>query len=164
MDHPTLLETQGTMQKSNRFLQLAGVLIVLLIFAAAGTYLWVTVYNSCQAEAVKEASALLINYRDLYDATYQVATGAPPNSIVRPVTALQEVFIDTQEIIVPACMRTAKNELIEYMGTVIRAFQAYGAGEANATFRGLIDQSNAHYENFTRELDEVNKCAPFCFP
>ncbi|MGZ9166863.1 MAG: hypothetical protein ACXW4U_16955 [Anaerolineales bacterium] len=32
-------------------------------------------------------------------------------------------------------MGAAKNELIDYMGTVIRAFQAFGAQEADVAFR-----------------------------
>jgi hypothetical protein len=61
-------------------------------------------------------------------------------------------------------MQTAKSELVNYMGTVIRAFLAYGAGETNATVSDLIDQSNVYYGNFNAELDAVNECAPFCFP
>jgi len=72
--------------------------------------------------------------------------------------------MDTQEIVVPACMQTAKNELINYMGTVISAFQAYRAGEADATIRGFIKQSDTQYANFNAELKAVNKCAPFCLP
>ena len=149
---------------SRRFPWAAGALIVLLIVAAVGTYAWSSLYKPCEPNAVKEASAFLINYRNLYDATYQVSTGALPNSLVRPVNALQQVFMDTQEIPVPACLQKAKNELIDYMGTVIRAFRAYGAREPDATVRDLINQSNEHYDNFTKELEEVNKCAPFCFP
>jgi hypothetical protein len=61
-------------------------------------------------------------------------------------------------------MRTAKNELIDYMGTVIRAFQAFGAQEADSTVRDLIDQSEMHYDDFKMELDAVRECAPFCIP
>jgi hypothetical protein len=72
--------------------------------------------------------------------------------------------MDTNDVTVPACMQPAKNELINYMQTVIRAFHAFGAGEPDAAVRELIAQSNNHYLNFTAELDAVNKCAPFCFP
>jgi len=72
--------------------------------------------------------------------------------------------MDTQQIIVPACMQTAKNELMNYMGTVISAFQAFRAGEADATVLGLVKQSDAQYINFHAELKAVNECAPFCLP
>lgn len=64
----------------------------------------------------------------------------------------------------PACLQTAKNELINYMDAVIRAFHAFGALEADETIRGLKNQSETHYDSFTRELGAVNKCAPFCIP
>jgi len=49
------------------------------------------------------------------------------------------------------------------MDTVIRAFQAFGELEAETTIRGLKNQSETHYDNFTTELEAVNKCAPFCW-
>jgi hypothetical protein len=61
-------------------------------------------------------------------------------------------------------MQTAKEELVNYMGTVIRAFQAFGAEEAESTIRDMINQSERHYGNFNRELEAVKECAPFCRP
>ena len=72
--------------------------------------------------------------------------------------------MDTQQVAVPVCMRTAKNELIDYMGTVIRAFQAFGAQEDDIAVRDLINQSETHYDRFKTELDAVRECAPFCLP
>ena len=72
--------------------------------------------------------------------------------------------MDTQEVGVPACMQTAKTELINYMDAVIRAFHAFGALEADETIRGLKNQSEKHYDNFITELEAVNECAPFCIP
>jgi hypothetical protein len=113
---------------------------------------------------VKDASARLIRQRNSYDHAYQFATGASRTAVVRPVAELQQILMDTQDVPVPACMRTAKAELINYMGTVIRAFLAYGAEESDATVRGLIDQSEAYYDNFNTELEAVDECAPFCIP
>jgi ABC-type amino acid transport substrate-binding protein len=66
-------------------------------------------------------------------------------------------------VVVPACMKMAKKELIDYMGTVILAFQAYRAGEADAAVVDLVRQSDAQYESFRAELKAINKCTPFCF-
>ena len=158
------LETQGPVQKSNRFLLLAGALIVLLIVAALGMYTWFFVYNSCEVEAVQEASTILVTQLKTYDGVFQVAATASRTSPDHPVNTLKQIFMDTQEISVPACMQTAKTELINYMETVISAFQAYRAGEADATILGLVKQSDAQYANFKAELKAVNKCAPYCFP
>lgn len=164
MDNPALLETQDTVQKSSRFLLPVSALIVLLIVAAVGTYTWYYLYNPCEVNAVKDTTAFLISQRNSYDNAYQFAATASRASLDRPVNTLKQIFMDTQEVIVPACMQTAKNELINYMGSVIRAFQAFGAQEADATIRDLVNQSDTHYENFTAELEAVNKCAPFCAP
>ena len=164
MDNPALLETQATAQKSSRFPLPAGAFIVLLLIAALGTYTWYSLHRSCEVQAVEEASAILVSQTKRYDDVYQVATNAFQTSLDPPVITMQQILMDTQEVVVPACLQTAKNELINYMGVVIRAFRAYAAQEADATVRGLITQSNAHYDNFITELRAVKKCAPYCFP
>ena len=164
MDNPAHLETQEPVPKSKGFLLPASVFITLLIIAAVGTYIWINVYNSCQVQAVQDASALLTSQLKRYDDLFQATTGVYKNSVVLPVTMLQQIVMDTNDVAVPACMQSAKNELINYMQTVIRAFHAFGADEPDTAVRELIAQSNTHYLNFTTELDAVNKCAPFCFP
>ena len=160
-----MLETQEPMQKSRRrFLVLVSVLIVVLIAVAAGTYAWYSLLRPCDVSAVETASILLVRQRDRYDHTYQFATSASREAIVRPVAELQQILMDTQQVAVPVCMRTAKNELIDYMGTVMRAFQAFGAQEADIAVRELINQSETHYDRFKTELDAVRECAPFCIP
>lgn len=155
------IEAENTLKKPRRFLWSVGALILFVIIASV-TYAWYSLQRSCEVNAVEEASARLVRQRDSYDHSYQFATSASRDAVVRPVAELQQILIGTQEVAVPVCLQTAKDELISYMGTVIRAFQAYGAQEPDATVRGLLDQSNTHYNNFHTELDVVNKCAPLC--
>ena len=164
MDNPAQLKSQEPVQKSRWFPWLAGGLIVLLIIAGAGTYTWYTLFKPCEVSTVKETSDFLLRQLKTYDHVYQVAVTASQTSPEHPVNLLKQIFMDTQEIVVPACMQTAKNELMNYMGTVISAFQAFRAGEADATILGLIKQSDTQYMNFHAELKAVNKCAPFCIP
>jgi len=164
MDNPTQLKSQEPVQKSRWFPWLAGGLIVLLIVAGAGTYTWYTLFKPCEVSTVKETSDFLLRQLKTYDHVYQVAVTASQTSPEHPVNLLKQIFMDTQEIIVPGCMQTAKNELINYMGTVISAFEAFRAGEADATVLSLIKQSDAQYINFHTQLKAVNKCAPFCIP
>jgi len=165
MDNPAPLKARATVQKKlRRFLLPASLLIVLFIVAAAGTYAWYSLVRPCEVTAVEEASALLFSQLKRYDDVYQVATAASRTSVVLPVSVLQRTLIDTQQVVVPACMQTAKDELLNYMGTVIRAFQAYGVGETDATVRGLIDESETHLDIFRTELKTVKECAPYCIP
>jgi hypothetical protein len=164
MDNPAGPTSQESVQKSRRFRWLAGALIVFLIIAAVGTYTLHSLRSFCEVNAVKEASTILVTQLKTYDGVYQVAVTASRTSPDHPVNTLKQIFMDTQEVSVPACMQTAKNELINYMGTIISAFQAYRSGEANATIRGLVKQSDEQYANFKAELKAVNKCAPLCIP
>jgi hypothetical protein len=162
MNNPRLLETQETARKPNRFLLLASALTTLVIVAAVGIYAWMYWVNPCEVEAVKGASAFLVTQLNTYDAQYQFTTTVYRRGLTAPVSKLQQIFMDTQAVAVPVCMQTAKNELLSYMGTVIRAFKAFGAEEEDATIANLLDQSDTHYDNFNSELEAVNKCAPFC--
>ena len=152
------------MQRSNRFLWMAGVSIIFLMIGVVGAYVRYYLPRTCEVTAVEEASAILVSQVKRYDDVYQVATDAPQNAVFIPVSVMQQNLMDTQQVIVPACMKIAKKELLNYMDVVIRAFLAYEAQESNVRVRGLIDQSETHYANFSMELKDVKKCAPYCAP
>jgi hypothetical protein len=151
------------MKSPRRFTFLLSALAAVVITAVGGAYSW-RIVRSCEVNAVEQAAILLIRQRDRYDHSYQFAASASQSAIVRPVAELQQILMDTQEVAVPGCIRAAKHELINYMGTVIRAFGAFGAQEADSTVRDLIDQSEMHYDNFATEVETARACAPFCFP
>lgn len=149
--------------RSNHIRWLAGALIVLLVLAPAGVYAWRYLYNPCEVESVQEASHSLLIQSKMYDQVYQSAVDGDRTSLDYPVTVMQQTFMDTQAVVVPVCMQSAKGELLHYMETVIYAFRAFAAGEADEAVRDLVQQSNGHYQNFTTEMEAVKACAPFCF-
>ena len=151
------------MPKSSLTRWLAGTLIMLILAAPLGLYSWRYWFHPCEVDGVTEASAFLVTQLKSYDRLYQVASTASQTSYEPPVLVMQQIQADTQEIAVPACLQTAKDELISYMNTVIRAFRAWGGGADTAALSEMIDQSDAHYDNFYDELDAVKKCAPWCF-
>lgn len=156
--------TQDPLPGSGRFPWVGRVFMIFFLIAGVSIYWWYDLARSCDVRAVEKASTRLLRQRDRYDHSYQFATSAARDAIVRPVAELQLILMDTKQVAVPGCMQTTKKELIEYMRTVIHAFQAYGAHEADAAVREFLDQSDAHYDNFAQELESVNQCAPFCFP
>lgn len=158
------LKTPDTKQRSNRLRWLAGAGILFLVLTAAGGYTWYYAETSCEVRAVERASTRLLQQLDSFDHSYQFAVTASRRAIVRPVEELQQIFMDTQQVKTPACMQTARGELLDYMGTVIRAFVAYGAEEPDSAVRSLINVSDTHYDKFRVELRAVNACAPFCIP
>ncbi len=164
MSNPELLEPQKPVQSSNRFRSLARVLVALVIVAAAGMYAWRYLYNPCEMDAVKEASAFLVSQQKTYDAQYQFTTTVARSELAIPVSMLEQIFLDTKAVAVPACMQMTKNELLNYMGSVTSAFRAYMAAEKDPAIRDLLSQSDTHYNNFSQELEAVNKCTPFCVP
>lgn len=150
-------------RSSSRLRWLAGALLGLLLLAPAGLYAWRYLYNPCEVKTVQEASDSLVIQSKMYDRVYQSAVDGDRTSLDYPVTVMQQTFMDTQAVVVPVCLQTAKGELLHYMETVIYAFRAFGAGEADETVRGLVQQSNEHYHSFVSELEAVQECAPFCF-
>ena len=164
VEKPESLESHGAVKKSKYILWPASVFIVITIVVAVGMYSWHYLRSSCEMTAVQDASAFLIVQAKRYDGVYQVATDAPRDSVVIPVTVLQQILMDTKEVAVPVCMQPAKTELVSYMGVVIRAFLAYSAKEANSTVADMITQAETHYENYLTEMSAVKKCAPMCLP
>jgi len=162
MANPAPTETRDTVHRSSRFLLPAGVIIGLVIVAAAGIYAWFFVSRPCEVKVVEEVSGLLFSQLGRYEDVYQVAISASPSSVVLPVSVLQQILMDTQQVAVPPCMQTAKNELVNYMRTIIRAFDAYAAQEPDATVRTLINEAVAHLHSFDAELEAVKDCAPWC--
>ncbi|HET6597657.1 MAG TPA: hypothetical protein VFG81_18680 [Anaerolineales bacterium] len=145
------------------FRWLVGALLSLFLLLPAGVYGWRYLYNPCEVEAVQEAADSLVIQSKMYDRVYESAVDGDRTALDYPVTVMQQTFMDTQAVVVPACMQMVKGELLSYMETVIYAFRAFRAGEANETVRNLVQRSNGHYYNFISELEAVQECAPFCF-
>ena len=150
--------------KTKRFLFSVSILVGILIVGSIGIYIWYFRMNACDVNRVERASTTLISQLNWYDSAYQFAATASQSALTRPVQVLQEIAMDTEQLTVPACMHTAKNELVTYMNTVVRAFQAYMRAETNATVRSILDESTIHFNNFTTELEAVKECAPYCAP
>lgn len=164
MENPLPSKAQYTMQRLRRLLLPASLVVALLLLAAVGAYTWFFVFHPCEMNVVEEASALLFSQLNRYEDVYQVAISASPNSVVLPVSVLKQVLMDTQQVVVPSCMQSAKGELLDYMRTIIRAFDAYAAQEPDATVRGLVDEAVMHLHNFDSELEAIKECAPYCLP
>ena len=164
MENPEIVETQeipdGWTQR--RFLLAAGVLMVLLIVGAVGAYTWFALYGPCTVNTVEAASAVLFDQLILFDAIYQSIPSRAPLALIGPMTQMQQILIDTQKLVVPACLQPAQNELISAMESLIRGLLAIMESEPEATFAKLMEKSQKHLDNFTAELEFVNKCAPFC--
>ena len=164
MDQPTLYQSQEPVQRPGRFRWMVTLIIVLTILGVVGAYSWYYLINPCAVKDVQETSIFLSTQLKTYDAAFQFATTVYRNGLSRPVSDLQKIYLDTKEVAVPACMQTAKDELLNYMRVVIGAFQAYMAEETDATIRAYLKQSNIYYAHFKTELNAVNKCAPYCAP
>ena len=164
MENPEIVETQEIPDRwmQRRFVLAAGVLMVLLIVGAVGAYTWFALYGPCTVNTVEAASAVLFDQLILFDATYQSISSRAPVALIGPMTQMQQILIDTQKLVVPACLQPAQNELISAMESLIRGLLAIMESEPEATFAKLMEKSQKHLDNFTAELEFVNKCAPFC--
>ena len=164
MENPLPLKAQYTMQRLRRLLLPASILVALLLLAAIGAYTWFFVFHPCELNVVEEASALLFSQLNRYEGVYRVAISASPSSVMLPASVLKQILMDTQQVAVPSCMQSAKGELLSYMRTIIRAFDAYAAQEPDAIVSGLVDEAVTHLRNFDTELEAVKECSPYCLP
>src|SRR5215216_5105867 len=153
---------QPAAQRTGRSRWLMSAVVIVLLVAAGGMYTRYSLRRSCEVDAVKEASPILTSQLSMYDRVYQVAVTASRSAPDHPVNTMKQVMMDTQEVDVPRCMQVAKRNLVNYMGTVILAFDDYRAGKADKAVLDLIKQSDVQYAHFRAELRTVNECAPYC--
>ena len=164
MEKRETVEPKNKLKISRRLLVIVVSSLLLFVVASGGIYIWRNLQPGCEINDVQNASELLISQMRMYDDVYVSAAAAPSHgSTIYPVSVMQRILMDTQQVDVPVCMRTAKGELIGYMGDAIRAFHAYEAQEDNATVKSWLDGSYAHVRKFIQELDDVEKCAPICW-
>ena len=138
--------------------------MAVLLIGGVGGYLWFFRYNPCDVKEVEQAAVFLNTQLRSFDHSFQFATTVTINGLSRPVLELQQIFMDTQGLAVPVCLEKAKGHLLQYMDVLIRAFHAAMNEESNAAIRSLLDQSGSYYERFNKDLDSVQKCAPYCAP
>ena len=78
---------------------------LVLLAAAVGLYGLFFVRAACEVPAVERASFLLVHQMERFDHSYQFATSAAPDKIVRPLAELQQIMMDTQTVEVPAACK-----------------------------------------------------------
>ena len=162
MEDSSPSETQPIPDRWTRLLWAGGVVMLLLIVAAVSGYTWVALYGPCTVNAVQTASNVLLDKLQLFDAIYQSIPSLTPIELFDPMTELQRILIDTQKVVVPACLQIAQNELIIGMETLVRALLAVMESKPEATAAALFEKSTTHLDNFRAELEWIDKCAPFC--
>jgi hypothetical protein len=162
MENPLPLETQPVPRKPRRFLIVGGVILAVLVVAAVSVYTWFAVYGPCGRGTVDTASAALIDQLKAFEADFQSAASINPIGLIGPVTHMEQTLWDTREVVVPACMQAAKNELATSIESEIRAYLAIMSQKPDKTIKKLKEDAKTHLENFADELEAVNRCAPFC--
>lgn len=162
MENPLPPEEQPLFAKRGRLLLAAGAVLGVMVVAALGVYAWYAVYGPCTRGTVDTASTALYEQVAAFEEAYQSAASATPIGLMGPVTSMQQILWDTREVTVPGCMQVARLELVTSMESAIRAFLAVMTGESRETVEGLLQDSQAHLDTFSAELESVHKCAPFC--
>ena len=162
MEDSEPIEAQHFPERWRRFLLVAGVLMVLLVVAGASIYTWFALYGPCTANEVETASAALTYQLELFDAMYQSITSLTPIAIIGPITQMQQILMDTKEVVVPACLQVARNELITAMEGLIRTLLAVMESKSEATITRLMKESTKHLDKFNEQVDLINKCTPLC--
>jgi hypothetical protein len=156
------LEPPPVPNKPRRFLILGGILVAVLVVAAVSVYTWYAVYGPCGRGTVDTASAALIDQLKAFEADFQLAASMNPIGLIGPVTHMEQTLWDTREVVVPACLQIAKNELASSIESEIRAYLAIMSQKPDKTVKKLKEDAKTHLENFATELEAVNRCAPFC--
>src|SRR5690349_11970235 len=111
-------------QTQSRFV--SGFLLLCVLFVIAGIG-WNYLYGPCGVVQVDRASDVLSHQLQTYQDAYNIAASTERSALAEPVADLQMLQRETEAIQVPACLETAKSELLLSIDAAARGFLALRA-------------------------------------
>jgi len=159
MDRQAQLEKKKQRGFTTSLISLFALLCIVLVVGGVG---WHYFYGPCGVTRVKAASEKLSAQNQVFDDAYNVASSTARISLAQPVSELQRIQRETDAVPVPACMETAKTELVLSMDAAVKGFLAFMANESDSQVSTLFDSSVDHLMKFSDEMLAVDDCKPFC--
>jgi len=135
--------------------------LVLVLVLGTGTG-WYYFYGPCGTKVIDGAAdqitSLLTRWLDaarLADTTSRIALSGP-------VSSLQQIRRDTDDIQVPSCLRLAKGHMVVGMDYAIDGFLLFMGEASDDQISSRFDLAEASFGHVVQELTRIKECAPFC--
>jgi hypothetical protein len=155
---PSLIISRRSPQQSRTGIVFSVVLLVAI--AAAGA--WYYFYGPCGINRLQASSKAISSLLTRFSDELQVANSTPRMSLAGPVSNLQQIKRETDDLVVPACLDMAKGYAVGSMVDGINGFIAFMGQEDNSVVTSHLNSATSQAQYFQDELVRVQACAPFC--
>jgi len=138
------------------------IVIVLLVVVAGAGFGWYYFQGPCGTSKVNKAIDDMSTVAEEFDDAFAVANSTARMSLSGPISEMQNVKRNADDIVVPVCLENAKQLLVGGMQTSIDGFIAFLGQEPDDVVTSYFVDAGQQLAIATDEMETISECAPFC--
>jgi hypothetical protein len=109
----------------------------------------------CAPDHIKDAANAVHRMMRAFDDSAQIAQNSPREQLTAPITALQAVRRQSEDLQVPACLTTLKNLQLSYMNMVITTLISFVGGAKADALNSEINLARTNRSAYNAELQRL---------
>jgi hypothetical protein len=109
----------------------------------------------CAPEHIKDAANAVHRLMRAFDDSAQIAQNSAREQLTAPITALQAVRRQSEDLQVPACLSTLKNMQLAYMNAVITTLISFVGGAKADALNSEIILARTNRAAYNAELERL---------
>lgn len=138
------------------------VVIAVVLVLALGGFAWYYLSGPCGILAVNQATDQMISLDEKFTDAVKVAESTSRISLSGPISELQSIAREINNLEVPACLEPAKKYYYKSADSEIMALLAFAAQEKDSVVSSHMRLSVSFYSDAQDEIEKIKACAPFC--
>lgn len=131
---------------------------LVIIGGGAGYYF----YGPCGLVRFRDASSKLEGLMEKHLDLSTLASSTSRIALTVPVTQLQDLRRDIQDVPHPTCMQPAFDDLDKAMDFEISAYLGFMAQDPDTSVEVKMQTAGSYLQNATNHLSVLRMCAPLC--
>lgn len=109
----------------------------------------------CAPEHIKDVANAVHRLMRAFDDSAQIAQNSPREQLTAPISGLQAVRRQSEDLQVPACLTTLKNLQLAYMNSVITTLIAFVGGANTDALNSEINLARSNRAAYNAELQRL---------
>jgi PHP family Zn ribbon phosphoesterase len=146
---------EGNMKK-------ALIVVAVVLVLALGGFAWYYLSGPCGILAVNQSIEQLLSLDEEFNDAVKVAESTSRISLSGPISELQAIAREINDLKVPACLEPAKKYYYKSADNEIMALLAFASQEKESVVSSYIYTSLSAYGDAQDEVAKIKACAPFC--
>jgi hypothetical protein len=109
----------------------------------------------CAPDHIKDAAQAVNRLMRAFDDTAQIASNTPREQLTAPISGLQSVRRQTEDLEVPDCLTNLKNLQLAHMNAVITTLVSFVGGADSAALNKYITLARTQRQAYDQELEKL---------